>query len=84
MNDDHTDDSLAIVRAFGPGTAESAVMAGLDGDGGDWLATVDGAEVPVRVAWPSPVTERPDIRRAIVELYDAACDRLGMPRREQH
>ena len=83
MNDDHADDSLVIVRAFAHPDASEATMTGLDGDGGDWIATVHGEEVPVRVAWPSPVSERPGIRRAVVELYGEACDRLGMPRREQ-
>lgn len=84
MNDDHGDDSLAIVRAFAEPDATSATMTGLDGAGGDWLAAVRDGEVPVRVAWPFPVSERPDIRRAVVELYDEACERLGMPRRERH
>lgn len=84
MNTDHTEDNLVIVRAFARRDAEAARMTGLDSDGGEWLATVAGADLPVRVAWPAPVTERPQIRKAVVELYDRACAELGLPPREPH
>ncbi|WP_322410416.1 DUF2470 domain-containing protein [Microbacterium invictum] len=81
MNDDHRDDNLLIVRAFGPaGTYRSARMTGLDGAGGDWAAVTEhGDEVTVRVDWPGgAITERPEVRREIVALYDEACRRLGV------
>ena len=79
MNDDHTEDSLRIVRAFARPGATAAVMSGLDGDAGFWTATVDGAEEEVRVAWPAaPITERAEIRREVVVLYESACARLGL------
>jgi hypothetical protein len=79
MNDDHTDDSLLIVRAFALPGAVDATMSGLDEDGGLWSATtVDGTE-EVRVAWPAGrITERAEIRREVVALYDAACVQLGV------
>ncbi|MCR2800424.1 DUF2470 domain-containing protein [Microbacterium sp. zg-Y818] len=80
MNDDHTDDSLLIARAFGCPDAVQATMAGFDGDGGDWVAVrADGSAQSVRVGWPhAPIAERRDVRREIVALYDAACAALGV------
>jgi len=80
MNDDHRDDNLLIVRAFGQPEAVSSTMTSFDGDGGDWQATLaDGDLREVRVAWPGgPITERREVRREIVALYDTACDRLGL------
>lgn len=84
MNTDHADDNLVIVRAFGPRQADAARMVGVDGEAGEWAATVEGREVPVRIDWAEPVTERPAIRRAVVELYERACALLGLPPREPH
>ena len=82
MNDDHTDDNLLIARAFSaPGDAEvtDAVMTGFDGDGGTWRVTRGGTDADLVVPWPGgPITERPEVRREIVALYDAACARLGV------
>lgn len=80
MNDDHRDDNLLIVRAFGHPDATAATMTAFDGDGGDWQATLaDGAVHDVRVPWPGgAITERREVRREIVALYDAACARLGL------
>lgn len=78
MNDDHTDDALLIVRAFGEPTAESATMTGLDGEAGVFSAVVDGIATEVRVPWSEPITERPQIRREVVVLYDRACAALGL------
>jgi hypothetical protein len=80
MNADHVDDNLLIARAFGQPDAVSATMLGFDGDGGDWRATLaDGTTVDVRVPWPSgSISERPQVRRAVVALYDGACARLGV------
>jgi hypothetical protein len=81
MNDDHTDDNLLIARAFGPGAqVVSATMTGFDGQGGTWSAAFeDGTTREVRVDWPGgAITERPEVRREIVALYDEACRRLGI------
>lgn len=80
MNGDHGDDNLLIVRAFGREEAVAAVMTGFDGDGGTWLATLPGGdEVEVGAAWPGGrISERPEVRREIVALYDEACRRLGV------
>ena len=84
MNDDHTDDSLVIVRAFAQPAATAATMTGLDADAGEWSAQVGEATIPVRIPWLGPVVERGDIRREVVALYDAGLARLGLPAREQH
>ena len=79
MNGDHTDDNLLIARAFVAPAAEASVMTGLDGDGGFWDVTVDGATSRASVAWPAgPITERGEVRREIVALYDEACAVLGV------
>lgn len=79
MNDDHTDDSLLIVRAFGAADAESARMVGLDGESGHWEYTVGDETHQLTVPWPAgAITERPEIRHEVVALYDAACARLGV------
>ena len=55
-------------------------MTDFDGDGGRWDAELaDGGSVEVSVPWPGgPITERPEVRREIVALYDEACRRLGV------
>ena len=81
MNGDHADDNLLIVRAFSPESdIIAATMIGFDGDGGDWRAQpLTGDEFAVRVPWPGgPITERAEVRREIVSLYDESCRRLGI------
>jgi len=80
MNADPASDNLLIVRAFGDADAVSARMTGFDGDEGRWAAELaDGETVEVRVPWPSgSISERPEVRREIVALYDEACRRLGV------
>ncbi|CAM3282396.1 DUF2470 domain-containing protein [Nocardioides dubius] len=78
MNDDHTDDNLLIAHAFGVPEATAATMTGLDGEAGVWQVTAPDGEQELRVVWPGgPITERAEIRREVVVLYDQACARLG-------
>lgn len=77
MNADHRDDSLAIVQGHAIRRATSATMTGLDAEGGDWDALVDGVPVPVRIPWTERAVERADLRREIVRLHDTARERLG-------
>lgn len=83
MNDDHLEDNLLIVQAFGAPEATAAAMAGVDAEAGTW--EVVGPEGPmgeVRVPWPGGrITERGEIRREVVALYDAACAALGVEAR---
>lgn len=78
MNEDHPDDCLLIARAFGDATASVAVMTTLDESGGTFAYTADGVEHEVTVPWSTAITERPEIRREIVVLYDRACEMLGI------
>ena len=86
MNADHSGDNLLISRAFagnaGITDAEisAATMTGFDGDQGVWRATLtDGSTAEIAVAWPGgPISERREVRREIVALYDEACRRLGV------
>ncbi len=79
MNDDHHEDSLRIVQAFGVPDATAAVMAGLDCEAGFWTVTTAAGEVEHRVPWPAgTITERAEIRREVVALYDQACVLLGI------
>ncbi len=73
MNGDHTDDNLAIVRAFADPLATSATMTGLDETAGYW-AWGDGREL--RLPWSTTISERAEIRREIVLLHTEAIRRL--------
>ncbi len=78
MNDDHLDDNLLIVRAFAGRDPESARMIDLDHRGGTWRYSVAGEEADLHLPWSRELAERPEIRREIVSLYDAACGKLGV------
>jgi hypothetical protein len=82
MNDDHNDDSLTIARAFGSADATNARMTTLDDLGGTWTYELDGVEHDVTVPWSKQINERPEIRREVVFVYRAACERLGIDFRE--
>ena len=80
MNDDHADDALLICRTLGG--APDAVRAravDVDGDGIRFAVTeADGAERELVVAFAEPVSERAQIRVAVVALHDKACRAAGL------
>ena len=81
MNDDHSDDNLLIARAFSPEVdVVASEMVTFDGEAGQWHVTrADGGDDVIRVPWPGgQISERRDVRREIVALYDEACARLGI------
>jgi heme oxygenase len=70
MNADHAADTLVICQGVGGQRgAEAARMTGFDGDGADFAALVDGVEVPVRIRWAVPLSERAEVRPEIVRLF---------------
>jgi hypothetical protein len=82
MNDDHAGDSLIIVRALGGRPAAvTAVTSDVDAEGIEF--TVDGGE-RVRVPWGETLTERAQVRKAVVTLYRDACVKLGINPRAEH
>jgi uncharacterized protein len=85
MNEDHPRDCLTICRALGgrPG-ADAARMTGLDADGIDFTATVDGTDVPVRIPFSARLTERAQVRTEVVRMATEARQTLGMAAPEGH
>ncbi|MFA7265290.1 MAG: DUF2470 domain-containing protein [Candidatus Nanopelagicales bacterium] len=78
MNDDHTNDSLTMVRPLCP-AAKSATVVGLDYSSLCFAVVTDeGEPVRVDVPWPGELTERSDIRKFVVQLHTAACEQLGI------
>lgn len=79
MNLDHLDNSLRIVQTLGSQPdATSAEVSGLDGDGIDFAAVIDGKPHTVRVPWQHPLTERPEIRAEVERMDAEACRLLGI------
>lgn len=79
MNDDHAADSLLICRSLGGvPQASAARMTGMDADGIEFAATVDEVEVPLRVPFAYRLTERAQVRREVVRMYQQACAQLGV------
>ena len=78
MNDDHTSDSLTMVRPLCP-AAISATVVGLDHASLHFaVVTSAGETVRVDLPWPGALTERADIRKYVVQLHSAACEQLGI------
>ena len=85
MNDDHPEDTLLICRALGDAPdATAARMTGMDGQAGEYTVTVGSGERAVRIPWSKPLTERPQIRAEVVDLYRRACRELGLTPRGEH
>lgn len=82
MNDDHAEDGLLIVRALG-GRPDAGTAVTSDVDAEAITFTTDGGE-RVRVPWGETLTERAQVRKAVVRLYREACEKLGMPARGEH
>ncbi len=79
MNDDHADDNVLIVRGLGGAPAATAArMSGMDPDGMDFEATVNGIAVPIRIPFPERLTERRQVRAEAVRMYRDACAALGL------
>lgn len=83
MNDDHADDSLLICRTLGGRpTATAARAVGVDGEGMQFEVEMDGESRRTAVRFGAPVSERAQIRLAVVELYELACAAAGIAARD--
>lgn len=84
MNEDHTEDSLMIVKTLGDTPdATAAELFHLDGAGVDFKVTVGDEERAVRVPFSRPLTERPAIREELTRMSTEAAAALGIaPRTE--
>lgn len=72
MRDDHSADGVQILRRNGVPEAAEAIMTGFDALDTFWQVTdVGGSERAVVIPWPSRVTDRPSVRRLVVELFEA-------------
>ena len=79
MNDDHAEDNVLIVRAFGGiDAATAARMSGLDADGMEFAVALNGLEVPVRIPFRERLTERKQVRAEAARMYREACAALGV------
>lgn len=85
MNIDHPEDNLLIARAFGRPGATASEMIGVTGEAGVWNVVDSSGSHELSVPWPGgAIAERPEIRREVVALYKASCERLGVEPREEH
>ena len=79
MNDDHAEDNVLIVRGLGGmDAATTARVSGMDADGMEFAAAVNGVEVPVRIPFAERLTERRQVRAEAVRMYREACAALGV------
>jgi Protein of unknown function (DUF2470) len=78
MNGEHSNDNILIAQAFGSPGATEATMTAVDEVRGTWVYRANGVETELTVQWSTPISERAEIRREIVVVYEAACARLGL------
>ena len=79
MNDDHAEDNVLIVRGLGGAeSATAARMSGMDADGMEFAAAVNGVEVPIRIPFGKRLTERAQVRAEAARMYRDACEALGI------
>jgi len=78
MDEDHADDALLIVRTLGGRPDAVRVRTtGVDGAGLD-LEVLEPERALVRVPFPAPVTERAEVRHAVVALHAQARAAAGV------
>lgn len=80
MNHDHAADGLVMCQGVGGfPDASAARMDDFDGDGADFVVTVDEVEKPCRIAWAHGLSERKEVRPEIVRIYHESRRILGLP-----
>lgn len=69
MNEEHADDVLLLAQAYADATdATEARMTGIDAEGLDLVATVDGDEKTLRIPFDEPLHTPEDAHRILVDL----------------
>lgn len=80
MNDDHREDGLLICQHVA-GVQDAVDAEAVDVDAERMFFVVrraDGTSTRVSVEFARPVTERAQVRTAVVELYERACAEAGV------
>ena len=80
MNEDHRDDGVLICRQLG-GMPDAVDAEAVDVDTEQMRFSVrrqDGSTRQVSVPFADPVTERAQVRAAVVELHERACAAAGV------
>lgn len=79
MNHDHGSDAAVICRGLG-GVADvtAALTTAVDADGIEFAAQTLAGPRTVRIAWRTPILERPQVRSEVVWMYHESCRRLGI------
>lgn len=80
MNEDHREDAVLICRHLGGvDDVVAAETVGVDAAGLAFqVRRSGGAVVLVAVPFAAPVAGRPEVRAAVVELYERACAAAGL------
>jgi hypothetical protein len=74
---------VLMCQAFGgqPATV-AARRTGVDRDGMELEAMVDGAKVPVLISWGRRLASRAEVRAEVVRIYRESCAAVGVAPRE--
>jgi putative heme iron utilization protein len=73
MNKDHADAVLFYVTAYGnQPNATAATMTAIDSDGMSLMATVDGTQTPVRIAFDHTLEGAEDAHHTLVAMLKQA------------
>lgn len=79
MNQDHADALPLYCRAFSRATdVQSARMVGIDRHGFEISALTPAGARPIRLAFPQPIANKADARKALVLLLKDARAKLGL------
>jgi putative heme iron utilization protein len=78
MNEDHADALALYCRAFSKAAdTREATMTSVDRYGFEMSAQTPAGPRPIRLAFPSPITNKTDARKALVALLGEARAKLG-------
>lgn len=79
MNEDHTDDNTQIAQAFGYPDVISSTMTNITTRSGTWRVTDASGVATLEIPWfGGEISERAEIRREVVAIYQEATRRLGI------